>query len=177
MHFKRTRIAGLIEFTPSPYVDDRGFFSRTFDVAVARKAGLDPNSFAQDSISRSHRGVLRGLHLRTGNGESKLVRCSAGAIFDVVVDLRAGSPTYREWLSFDLSGDTQVSIFVPAGCAHGFQAITEPADTAYRIDRPHDSREDLTFAHDDPSLAIPWPLTVSAMSAADASAPLLSEIM
>ena len=117
------------------------------------------------------------MHLRTGNGESKLVRCSAGAIFDVVVDLRAGSPTYREWLSFDLSGDTQVSIFVPAGCAHGFQAITEPADTAYRIDRPHDSREDLTFAHDDPSLAIPWPLTVSAMSAADASAPLLSEIM
>ena len=177
MHFKGTRIAGLIEFTPTPYVDDRGFFSRTFDIAVAREAGLDPNDFVQDSISRSHRGVLRGLHLRTGDGESKLVRCSAGAIFDVVVDLRAGSETYREWLSFDLSGDNQVSIFVPAGCAHGFQALTEPADTAYRIDRPHDPREDLTIAYDDPQLAIPWPLTVSAMSTADASARPLTELM
>ena len=176
MRFRTTRIEGLIEFIPSPHIDDRGFFSRTFDVTVARDAGLDPNSFVQDSISRSHRGVLRGLHLRTGDGESKLVRCSAGAIFDVVVDLRPGSATYREWLSFDLSGDNQASLFVPAGCAHGFQALTEPADTSYRIDRPHDPREDLTIAYDDPSLAIPWPLPVSAMSAADASAPPLSEI-
>jgi dTDP-4-dehydrorhamnose 3,5-epimerase len=176
VRFRTTRIEGLIEFIPSPHVDDRGFFSRTFDIAVAREAGVDPHSFVQDSISRSHRGVLRGLHLRTGAGESKLVRCSAGAIFDVVVDLRAGSPTYREWLSFDLSGDNQISIFVPAGCAHGFQALTEPADTAYRIDRPHDPQEDLAIAHDDPRLAIPWPLRVSAMSAADASAPPLAEI-
>ena len=176
MRFRTTRIEGLIEFIPSPHIDDRGFFSRTFDVTVARDAGLDPNSFVQDSISRSHRGVLRGLHLRTGDGESKLVRCSAGAIFDVVVDLRPGSATYREWLSFDLSGDNQASLFVPAGCAHGFQALTEPADTSYRIDRPHDPREDLTIAYDDPSLAIPWPLPVSAMSAADASAPPLAEI-
>jgi len=176
VRFRTTRIEGLVEFIPSPHIDDRGFFSRTFDVTVARDAGLDPNSFVQDSISRSHRGVLRGLHLRTGDGESKLVRCSAGAIFDVVVDLRPGSATYREWLSFDLSGDNQASLFVPAGCAHGFQALTEPADTSYRIDRPHDPREDLTIAYDDPSLAIPWPLPVSAMSAADASAPPLSEI-
>jgi len=176
VRFRTTRIEGLVEFIPSPHIDDRGFFSRTFDVTVARDAGLDPNSFVQDSISRSHRGVLRGLHLRTGDGESKLVRCSAGAIFDVVVDLRPGSATYREWLSFDLSGDNQASLFVPAGCAHGFQALTEPADTSYRIDRPHDPREDLTIAYDDPSLAIPWPLPVSAMSAADASAPPLAEI-
>ena len=175
MRFKTTRIEGLIEFIPSPHVDDRGFFSRTFDGAIAREAGLDPDSFVQDSLSRSHRGVLRGLHLRTGSGEGKLVRCSAGAIFDVVVDLRAGSPTYREWLSFHLSGDNQISIFVPAGCAHGFQALTEPADTSYRIDRPHDPQEDLTIAYDDPSLAIPWPLPISAMSTADASAPPLPE--
>ncbi len=89
MHFKGTRIAGLIEFTPSPHVDDRGFFSRTFDVDVAREAGLDPNDFVQDSISRSHRGVLRGLHLRTGDGESKLVRCLAFLIFVVVFDILA----------------------------------------------------------------------------------------
>jgi dTDP-4-dehydrorhamnose 3,5-epimerase len=176
MRFRTTRIPGLIEFTPSPHADGRGFFSRTFDADVAREAGLDPDSFIQDSMSRSRLGVLRGLHLRTGLGESKLVRCSSGAVFDVVVDFRPGSPTFGEWVSFDLDGAAQNSIFVPAGCAHGFQALTEPADTSYRIDRRHDPSEDLTIAHDDPTLAIPWPLPVSSISAADAEAPPLSEL-
>ena len=108
--------------------------------------------------------MIRGLHLRVGAGESKLVRCSSGAICDVVVDLRPWSPTYRQWLSFDLDGDSQRSIYIPAGCAHGFQALTEPADTAYRIDREHDPSEDLTIAYDDPELAVPWPLPVTLMS-------------
>ena len=97
-------------------------------------------------------------------------------MFDVVVDLRPGSPTYAEWMSFDLSGEKQNSIFVPAGCAHGFQALTDPADTSYRIDTPHDASEDLTIAHDDPELAIPWPLPVATMSVADATAPPLSQV-
>jgi dTDP-4-dehydrorhamnose 3,5-epimerase len=176
MLFRTTEIAGVVEFLPDPIGDERGFFSRTFDADVAREAGVDPTSFVQDSLSRSRRGVLRGLHLRTGRGESKLVRCSAGRVFDVVVDLRPGSTTYGRWLSFDLDGDRQNSIFIPAGCAHGFQALTEPADTSYRIDRPHDPSEDLTIAHDDPDLAIEWPLPVTAMSAADASARPLSEL-
>jgi dTDP-4-dehydrorhamnose 3,5-epimerase len=175
MRFRTTRIPGLIEFIPSPHVDDRGFFSRTFDVEVARRAGV-PDTFAQDSLSRSRKGVLRGLHLRTGLGEGKLVRCSSGAIFDVVVDLRPGSPTYREWLSFELDGDAQNSIYIPAGCAHGFQAMTGPADTSYRIDRPHDPSEAVTIAHDDPELAIAWPLPVTSMSPADAAAPPLSAV-
>jgi dTDP-4-dehydrorhamnose 3,5-epimerase len=176
MHFRTTEIPGVVEFLPEPIGDERGFFSRTFDAYVAGKAGLDPTSFVQDSLSRSKRGVLRGLHLRTGRGESKLVRCSAGSVFDVVVDLRPGSDTYGKWLSFRLDGDRQNSIFIPAGCAHGFQALTEPADTSYRIDRRHDPSEALTIAHDDPDLAIDWPLPVTVMSAADASAPPLSEL-
>jgi len=176
MHFRTTQIAGVVEFLPEPKGDQRGFFSRTFDADVAREAGVDPTSFVQDSLSRSRRGVLRGLHLRTGRGEGKLVRCSAGAVFDVVVDLRPGSNTYGRWLSFDLDGERQNSIFIPAGCAHGFQALTEPADTSYRIDRPHDPTEDLTIAYDDPDLAIEWPLPVTAMSAADASARPLSAL-
>lgn len=176
MRFTTTRISGLIEFRPSPHVDDRGFFSRTFDPDVARQAGIDPDAFIQDSLSRSRRGVLRGLHLRTGRGESKLVRCSAGAVYDVVVDLRPGSPTYGEWVSFDLNGDDQNSIYIPAGCAHGFQALTELADTSYRIDRVHDPREDLTIAHDDPALAIPWPIPITLMSVGDAKALPLSSL-
>ena len=148
MRFSESGISGIIEFSPTPYIDERGFFSRTFDVEVARHAGLDPDAFVQDSLSRSRQGVVRGLHIRSGRGESKLVRCSSGAVFDVVVDLRPGSPTFGEWLSFELSGDDQRSLFIPAGCAHGFQALTEPADVSYRIDRPHDPRENLTFAFD-----------------------------
>ena len=158
-------------------MDERGFFSRTFDADVARAAGIDPAGFAQDSLSRSARGVLRGLHVRRGEGESKLVRCSYGAVFDVIVDLRAASPTYRNWESFELRDSEQVSLYVPAGCAHGFQALTSPADVAYRIDRPHDAAEDVSIAFDDPELAIPWPLPVAGMSPRDRAAPPLEAAM
>jgi dTDP-4-dehydrorhamnose 3,5-epimerase len=171
-------IAGALLFTPTPHVDDRGFFCRTFDVDVMRAAGIDPSAFAQDSLSRSARGVVRGLHVRRGEGEAKLVRCSYGAIFDVVVDLRPASPTYRSWESFELRGDEQVSLYVPAGCAHGFQALTDIADVSYRIDRAHDPAEDVSIAFDDPELAISWPLPVTAMSRRDRRAlPLAAATM
>jgi len=170
------RVQGALLFQPKPHVDERGFFSRTFDAAVAGEAGLDPAGFVQDSLSRSARGVVRGLHLRSGDGESKLVRCSYGAVFDVIVDLRPGSPTYGNWESFELRDDEQVSLYVPAGCVHGFQALTGPADVAYRIDRPHDPAQDVTIAFDDPELAIPWPLPVTLMSPRDRSAPSLAAV-
>jgi dTDP-4-dehydrorhamnose 3,5-epimerase len=168
------RIAGALLFVPMPHRDERGFFCRTFDVEVVQAAGIDPVAFSQDSVSRSARGVVRGLHVRRGEGEAKLVRCSAGAIFDVIVDLRPSSPTHGNWESFDLTGDTQISLYVPAGCAHGFQALTEPADVSYRIDRPHDPTEDVSIAFDDPALAIPWPLPVAQMSGRDREAPSLA---
>jgi dTDP-4-dehydrorhamnose 3,5-epimerase len=170
-------IAGALLFKPSPYVDERGFFCRTFDVDVMRAAGLDPSAFVQDSISRSAGGVVRGMHVRKGAGEAKLVRCSYGAVFDVIVDLRPASPTYRNRATFELRGDEQVSLYVPAGCAHGFQARTDPADVSYRIDRAHDPAEDVSIAFDDPELAIPWPVPVVAMSSRDRAAPSLAVAM
>jgi dTDP-4-dehydrorhamnose 3,5-epimerase len=122
------RISGALLFQPQPHADERGFFSRTFDAEIASQAGLDPAAFVQDSLSRSVRGVIRGMHIRGGDGEAKLVRCSYGAIFDVIVDLRPTSPTYRNLASFELRDTDQVSLYVPAGCAHGFQALTDPAD-------------------------------------------------
>jgi dTDP-4-dehydrorhamnose 3,5-epimerase len=171
------RVEGALLFRPQPHVDERGFFSRTFDADVARQAGLDPAGFAQDSVSRSARGVVRGMHIRRGLGESKLVRCSYGAVFDVIIDLRPGSATYGNRESFELRDDEQTSLYVPAGCAHGFQALTDPADVSYRIDRPHDPSEDVSIAFDDPELAIPWPLTVTLMSERDKAAPRLAEAM
>ncbi|MEU9519559.1 dTDP-4-dehydrorhamnose 3,5-epimerase [Streptomyces sp. NPDC048224] len=170
-------IAGAYLFEPTPHADERGFFCRTFDADVVRSVGLDPAAFVQDSVSRSVRGVLRGMHLRSGAGEAKLVRCSHGAVFDVVVDLRPDSPTYLGRASFELSGETQTTLYVPAGCAHGFQSLTDPSDVSYRIDRPHDPAEDVTIAFDDPDLAIEWPLPVTSVSERDRRAPSLAEVL
>ncbi|MFF8805911.1 dTDP-4-dehydrorhamnose 3,5-epimerase family protein [Streptomyces omiyaensis] len=170
-------IAGAFLFEPTPHADERGSFCRTFDAEVVRSVGIAPDAFVQDSLSRSARGVLRGLHLRSGAGEAKLVRCSYGRIFDVVVDLRPGSPTYRTVATFELSGETQTTLYVPAGCAHGFQALTGPADVSYRIDRPHDPAEDVTIAFDDPELAVEWPLPVASVSRRDREAPSLAEVL
>jgi dTDP-4-dehydrorhamnose 3,5-epimerase len=168
------RVNGALLFQPTPHVDERGFFSRTFDAEIARSAGIDPSVFTQDSLSRSARGVVRGMHVRRGAGESKLVRCSYGAVFDVIVDLRPESPTYLNWASFELRDTEQTSLYVPAGCAHGFQALTEPTDVSYRIDRPHDPSEDVSIAFDDPELAIPWPLPLTVLSGRDRAAGSLS---
>lgn len=176
MDVTHTSIPGVLVFTPTPHRDDRGFFSRTFDAAVVASAGIDPHSFVQDSVSRSASGVVRGLHVRVGAGESKLVRCSRGAIFDVVVDLRPGSPTYLRWLPFELDDETSRSVYMPAGCAHGFQALTGPADISYRIDRQHDPAEDLTISFRDPQLDIPWPLPVTLASDRDLGAPPMEQL-
>ena len=168
-------IADALLFRPAPHLDERGFFCRTFDADVVRAAGIDPAAFTQHSLSRSVRGVVRGLHLRLGGGEAKLVRCSFGAIFDVVVDLRPTSPTYKNWESFELRDEEQATLYVPAGCAHGFQALTGTADVSYMIDRAHDPTEDVSIAFDDPDLAIPWPLPVTIISSRDRLAAPLAD--
>jgi dTDP-4-dehydrorhamnose 3,5-epimerase len=169
------RIADSMLFRPTPHLDERGFFCRTFDADVVHAAGIDPAAFIQHSLSRSVRGVVRGLHLRLGGGEAKLVRCSFGGIFDVVVDLRPTSPTYKNWESFELRDEEQATLYVPAGCAHGFQALTDTADVSYMIDRAHDPTEDVSIAFDDPDLAIPWPLPVTIMSSRDRLAAPLAD--
>lgn len=169
-------IDGVLVFTPAPHRDARGMFTRVFDVQVAREAGLNPQAFRQDSVSRSRAGVVRGLHLRGGRGEAKLVRCSFGAIFDVVVDLRPDSPTFGLWESFELDGDAQRSVYIPAGCAHGFQALSDPSDTTYRIDRDHDPSEDIGISIHDRQLGISWPLPITLLSERDGSAPTLADL-
>jgi dTDP-4-dehydrorhamnose 3,5-epimerase len=170
-------ITGAYLFEPTPHADQRGFFSRTFDRDVVASVGIDPDGFVQDSLSRSRKGVVRGMHLRGGDGEAKLVRCSHGAVFDVVVDLRPDSPTFRNIKTFELSGDTQVSVYIPAGCAHGFQSLTDPSDVSYRIDRVHNPNEDITISYKDPELDILWPLSVTMVSDRDERAPSLGEAL
>lgn len=177
MEVTTTAIEGLLLFTPQPHHDERGWFSRTFDTEVARAHGIDPDAFVQDSQSRSHRGVIRGMHVRAGRGEAKYVRCASGRVLDVVVDLRVDSPTYLVQQTFELDDVTHTAIYLPPHCAHGWQALSEPADVCYRIDRPHDPSEDVSIRYDDPDLAIAWPDPRGLVGARDLAAGTLAEAL
>jgi dTDP-4-dehydrorhamnose 3,5-epimerase len=170
VHVRTTSLAGVLVFAPSPHRDERGFFTRTFDADVAAEHGVDGAAFVQDSQSRSLGGVLRGLHGRGGAGEAKLVRCARGAVHDVLVDARPGSPTFGRHESFVLDDSDFLNLYVPPGMLHGFQVLTDEADICYRIDRPHDPTEDVGVRYDDPDLAISWPAPARTLSPRDAAA-------
>ncbi|MBA2954250.1 dTDP-4-dehydrorhamnose 3,5-epimerase [Nocardioides sp. MAH-18] len=170
MRVETAELHDVLVFRPSPHRDARGFFTRTFDAEVAAAHGLDPASFVQDSQSRSSRGTLRGLHGRARGGEAKLVRCARGAILDVIVDARPESPTFGRHQGFTLDDEQHCVLYVPRGFLHGFQVLSEVADICYRIDRPHDSTDDVSVRYDDPDLAITWPLPVDTLSPRDESA-------
>jgi dTDP-4-dehydrorhamnose 3,5-epimerase len=167
---------GVLVFEPQPVHDERGFFTRTFDAEVAASAGLDPATLVQDSQSRSSHGVLRGLHLRTDGGEGKLVRCSFGRVFDVAVDLRPWSPTFREWQGVLLDDEQHRAVWLPRGLAHGFQVISEQADICYRIDRTYAPGFDATIKWDDPQIGVEWPLAPTQISVKDQGAPSFAEV-
>ncbi|WP_113702500.1 dTDP-4-dehydrorhamnose 3,5-epimerase family protein [Nonomuraea lactucae] len=167
MRVETTPLKGVLLFVPEPHRDERGLFTRTFDAVVAAEHGLDPAAFVQDSQSRSVAGTIRGMHGRSGRGEAKLVRCARGAVHDVLVDIRPDSPTFGRQTSVRLDDRAFVTLYVPAGFLHGFQALTGEADVCYRIDREHDPAEDLSVRYDDPDLAIGWPRPVTAISPRD----------
>ncbi|MGY1631562.1 dTDP-4-dehydrorhamnose 3,5-epimerase family protein [Geodermatophilus sp. SYSU D01186] len=171
MRIERSDLLDVVSLLPEArHEDERGWFIRTLDVAAAERAGIDARRFLQDSQSRSREGVIRGMHGRSGAGEAKLVRCARGAVLDVLVDARRGSPTFGRSATFRLDDEEGRHLYVPPGFLHGFQALTQWADVCYRIDREHDPSEDLAVRYDDPDLAIAWPLPVAVVSARDATA-------
>ncbi len=141
---------------------------------ILELAGIDPGSFVQENQSRSRRGTLRGLHMRRELRESKVVRCARGTIFEAVVDLRPWSPTFGQWQSFTLDDIDHRQIFVPAGCAHGFQVISDWADVCYKHDAYYAPDLEAALAWNDPELRIPWPIARPILSPRDAGAPQLS---
>ena len=174
MEIRTTTLPGLLLLVPTPHRDDRGLFTRTFDTAAARSAGIAAD-FVQDSQSRSRAGVLRGMHTRGGAGEAKLVRCARGAVHDVVVDVRPGSPTFGAHEAFRLDDEAFHALYVPAGFLHGFLALTD-ADVCYRIDAEHDPTADLGVRYDDPALGIDWPAPPAALSDRDAALGSVEEL-
>ena len=175
MKARPASLADVFVFEPEPVRDDRGFFTRTLSVATLEAVGLEGN-FVEESQSRSHHRVLRGLHGRSALSEGKLVRCARGKVFEVVVDLRPWSATFRRWESFVLDDHAHRQIWVPPGMVHGFEVMSDLADICYRMDAVYDPTLDITVAWDDPELGIPWPMTSPILSDRDRSAPRLADL-
>lgn len=179
MHTLPTRIPGPALIQPFVYGDDRGFFAETYRREWHAEAGIPPElDFVQDNHSRSVRGVVRGLHFHTGMGAAKLVRCARGKIFDVVVDLRWGSPTFGQWEGFELDDERLRVLYVPIGFAHGFCVVSDEADVVYKQSNYFLPNIEASVAWDDPDIAIDWPLdgVTPTVSERDANAPRLREL-
>ena len=174
LEFHETPLAGSFVIVPISRADARGSFGRLFDETLFRERGLDP-SLAQASYSYNVApGTLRGLHYQRDSwAETKLVRCTRGRVFDVIVDLRAGSPTRLGWFGVELDERTRHAVYVPDGFAHGFVTLTPDAEVHYQISTPYHPDSGAGLRWDDPSLAIDWPLAPRVISDRDASYALL----
>jgi dTDP-4-dehydrorhamnose 3,5-epimerase len=168
-----TELDELVLIEPTVHGDERGFFVETFRENEMRGLGIDVD-FVQENHSRSGARVLRGIHLQ--RGQAKLVRCPRGHIFDVAVDLRPDSPTYRRWEGYELDDVDHLQLFIPDGFGHAFCVLSETADVLYRVSSYYDPELESGIAWDDPEIAIRWPITDPILSERDSSAPRLAEV-
>lgn len=165
--FTRTPLEGLVVIEPSLYDDDRGWFLETYHRRAFAEAGIDVE-LVQDNEARSRRGILRGLHFQKRHPQAKLVRALRGSAFDVAVDLRRSSPTFGRWHGVLLDEQSRRSLFVPAGFAHGYLALEDVTDVAYKCSEHHHPEDEGGLVWNDPDVGIAWPLE-------EIGAPVLSE--
>ncbi len=155
--------------------DARGWFQETYRESALAGLGVTDH-FVQDNQSRSPRGVLRGMHFQVTEPQAKLIRCARGAILDVVVDIRRGSPTFGRWEAWQLDDERGLQLYCPVGFAHGFVVLSDIADVVYRCSAYYDPAGDMSIAFDDPAIGIEWPGEDHSVSDRDRSAPTLSEV-
>jgi dTDP-4-dehydrorhamnose 3,5-epimerase len=168
-----TNLEGPILIEPDVHGDERGFFLETGRANVLAELGV-ADDFVQDNHSRSAQGVLRGMHFQPGM--AKLVRCARGRIFDVLVDIRPGSPSFGRWEGFELDDRSHHQLYCPDGFAHGFCVLSDVADVVYRCSAYYDPARESGFRFDDPEVGIGWPELDFRVSERDRAAPLLSEL-
>jgi dTDP-4-dehydrorhamnose 3,5-epimerase len=174
VRYTETAVAGVTIIELEQRGDDRGFFARTFDADEFAAHGLDAG-VVQCNLSYNHRaGTLRGLHRQVPPyAEGKLVRCTAGAIVDVAVDVRPDSPTYGEHVMVELSAANRVALFIPPYVAHGYQTLTDDAEVVYQVSGPYAPEGEQGFRYDDAAFGIVWPVPVTVVSDKDAAWPLV----
>lgn len=172
MWIEPAAVVGVMLVSVEPHVDDRGLFARTYDAATFAAAGL-PVNWPQCNVSWNRsRGTLRGMHYqRAPFEEPKLVRCTAGRIFDVAIDLRSGSPTYCRWVGVELSRERRNALLIPAGCAHGFLTLEDEAEVFYMMGEVFHPEAAAGVRWNDPAFGIEWPLAPTTMADRDASWP------
>lgn len=170
-----TGIPGLTVIEPTVHGDARGYFMETWHAGRYQAAGL-PGRFVQSNLSRSGPGVIRGLHYQYPQPQGKLVTVLEGRVFDVAVDIRPDSPTYRQWAGVELSGENHRQFYLPEGFAHGFCVLGEGALLAYLCTAEYEAEYDAVIAWDDPDIGIRWPVSEGTLSPKDAAAPRLAEI-
>jgi dTDP-4-dehydrorhamnose 3,5-epimerase len=173
--FKPLEIDGLVLIEPRVFYDDRGFFMESFKDSDFRQNGID-GPFAQDNHSLSKKGVIRGLHYQLDpKAQGKLVRVIRGSVWDVAVDIRRDSPSYKKWLGFELSENNCLMLFIPPGFAHGFAAITDDVHLVYKCTTEYDQKLDAGIRWDDPELAVEWPIANPLVSEKDRVLPFLKD--
>jgi dTDP-4-dehydrorhamnose 3,5-epimerase len=175
MFFSETKLKGAVLIKPDRKTDARGYFARTMCQAEFRGHGLK-SDFAQGSIAQSRLGgTLRGMHFqRVPHMEMKLVQCLVGAVYDVIVDLRRSSPTYRKWQSFELSAENGFSLYVPEGFAHGYLTLANDTLVSYLVTSSYAPAAEAGIRYDDPAIGIDWPATPIIVSDRDQIWPVLS---
>jgi dTDP-4-dehydrorhamnose 3,5-epimerase len=179
MQIRRLALEGVIEVIPHKFGDARGFFSETYSRKSFADAGIDIEWVQDNQSFSAEKSVLRGLHFQVAPfAQDKLVRILHGSIFDVVVDLRSGSPTYGKWLSCVLSSDAWNQLLVPKGFAHGFVTLEPNVEVLYKVSAPYSPSCDRAIRWNDPAIGIEWPLEgrEPVLSAKDAAAPFLADI-
>jgi dTDP-4-dehydrorhamnose 3,5-epimerase len=169
MNVSELRLAGVKLIRPRVFRDGRGFFLESYSEPRYRAAGIDVG-FVQDNQSRSVRGTLRGLHYQSSPGQAKLLRVGTGRIFDVVVDIRADSPTFAQWEGVYLDAEEHAQLFVPIGFAHGFCVVSEVAEVLYKVSSPYDASTECSIRFDDPELGVNWPVAEPVLSERDRQA-------
>jgi dTDP-4-dehydrorhamnose 3,5-epimerase len=170
MLFNQTRLPGVFEIQLEPHADERGFFARTWCQNEFETHGLNPR-LVQCSISfNTRKGTLRGMHYQAQpHAEAKLIRCTRGAIYDVILDLRPSSPAYRSWIGVELTSANRTTIYVPEGCAHGFLTLADETEVLYQMSEFYEASAARGVRWNDPAFGIAWPAKVEVISPRDAT--------
>jgi dTDP-4-dehydrorhamnose 3,5-epimerase len=174
MIFREAKLRGAYVVEPELIEDDRGFFGRTWSAEEFSEHGLNPNIAQCNTSLNRRKGTLRGMHYQIPpHEEAKLVRCTAGAIYDVIVDLRPGSPTWAQWIAVELTSQNRLMVYVPEGFAHGFQTLADNSEVCYQMSATYSPESARGVRWDDPAFGIEWPLSVSVISERDRTHPFL----
>ena len=175
MKATQTSLPGVLVVEPQVFKDPRGFFYESYNEAKYAKIGIHA-SFVQNNVSRSAKGVLRGLHYQWPNPQGKLVSVLDGEVYDVAVDIRRGSPTFGQWASVMLTAENNRHLWIPAGFAHGFCVLSEHATFTYQCTTLYDPAADSAICWNDADIGVDWPISQPLISDKDAKAPLLADV-